>query len=200
MPSRPTKRIGVLALQGDVSEHVAATKQALRRLKLTGRVSEVRDQASAQALDALIIPGGESTVLHTLASRAGIFEQLKKIPYIFGTCAGTIFLSKNIKHKAPGQQTLELLDIAVDRNAYGAQTESFETDLTTTLGKITAIFIRAPRITAVGKDVKIVAKLGEEIVGVEQMINGCYYLATCFHPELTTTIFHEHFLKQIYKR
>ena len=194
-----SRRIGVLALQGDVSEHVKATREALKRLKLAGEVVEVRDEETIKNIDGLIIPGGESTVLHTLTERASIFENIKKIKNIFGTCAGTIFLAKDILHSAPNQKTLGLMHIVVDRNAYGAQTDSFETKLKTNLGSIDAIFIRAPRIHKIGSTVNIIAKNNTDIVAVEERAENHFYLATTFHPELTTTLFHEYFLNHIFK-
>jgi 5'-phosphate synthase pdxT subunit len=191
-------KIGVLAFQGDVIEHVEATKEALHKLKLTGEVIPVRTKQDIQGLAGLIIPGGESTVLYTLCERAGMIEEMKKIKYIFGTCAGAIMLAKRVEHSAPEQKTLGLMDITVDRNAYGSQTESFEKTIETALGKIHAIFIRAPRITKISKQIKIVAGSKKEILACEEQSKNCYYLAACFHPELTTTLFHEYFLKKVF--
>lgn len=199
MRQKNFKRIGVLALQGDVREHVLATQAALKKLRYNGEIATLLDQTTIQNLDALIIPGGESTVLERLTTRAGIFEEIKKIKNIFGTCAGTIFLAKEILHPAAGQKTLKLMDITADRNAYGSQTASFEIDLKTELGNVHTLFIRAPRITKAAPSVKILAKIEGEIVAAEEERNGNYYLATCFHPELTTTIFHEYFLKHVYQ-
>jgi len=189
--------IGVLALQGGVTEHVATTTQALKNLKKNGEVILVRTKADLDKIEALIIPGGESTVLQKLCEREEIFEKMKTIPYLFGTCAGAIMLAKNVKNKALGQKTLTLMDIEIDRNGYGAQTDSFEETVQTPLGKIDAIFIRAPRIKNIGKNVKKLATLNNEIIACEESISNRYYLATCFHPELTTTKFHEYFIKKI---
>lgn len=104
-----------------------------------------------------------------------------------------------VKHKEAGQQTLELMGMVIDRNAYGRQTESFEMKINTTLGKIEAVFIRAPKIVSVGKEIRVLAKNGSEIVSCEQKTGDKFYLAVCFHPELTTTIFHEYWLKNIIK-
>lgn len=190
-------KIGVLALQGGVIEHYNATKQAIKNLGLDAEVFLVREKKEIIGLDGLIIPGGESTVLHKLCTRANIFEDIKKIKNIFGTCAGAIMLAKNAENKTNEQQTLELMDITIARNAYGRQTESFEKELNTVLGKTKTIFIRAPKIKNVGVEVKILAKDGEEIVACEETKNDQYFLAACFHPELTTTIFHEYFLKRL---
>ena len=98
-------------------------------------------------------------------------------------------LAKTIHHKTPDQKTLNLMDIEVDRNAYGRQTESFDKDIKSTLGNIHAVFIRAPRIKKVGKDIKILAEYEAEIIACEQFKGNKYYLAACFHPELSSTIF-----------
>ena len=108
-------------------------------------------------------------------------------------------LSKIALHKEAGQQTLELMDMTIDRNAYGRQTESFEKKIVTQLGSMEAIFIRAPRIKSVGPRVNVLAKNEEEIIACEQRAGGKFYLAACFHPELTTTKFHEYWLKEIFK-
>lgn len=181
--------IGVLAFHGDVEEHI----QAL------GSVNSipVRTKEDLKKCRGLIIPGGESTTLYKLCQREGMWEDMKKIPAIFGTCAGAIMLAKHVLHIAPGQQTLELMDITIDRNAYGRQTESFEKPINTTLGKLNAIFIRAPKITAVGNNVKVLARDGREILACEETVGNQYFLAASFHPELTTTVFHTYFLKKI---
>lgn len=192
-------KIGVLAYHGDVVEHVEASKQALKNLKISGDVIYVRTKKDLENLDALLIPGGESTVLHKLAEREGIFEEIKKIKNIFGTCAGTIMLAKNIQHKAESQKSLELMDITVDRNAYGRQTDSFEKIIDSKIGKINAIFIRAPKITKIGKNVAILAKDDNEILACEEHQDNNFYLACCFHPELITTKFHEYFFTNVVK-
>ncbi len=190
-------KIGVLAFHGDVDEHIEATKKAAENLKLNINVLPIRTKKALHELNALIIPGGESTTLQKLCEREGIFEEMKKIKNIFGTCAGAILLSKIVHHKIKGQKTLALMDIEIDRNAYGRQIESFEKNIKTYLGPIHAIFIRAPKIKNIGRQVTILAKNNEDILACEQRVKSNYYLATCFHPELTSTIFHEYFLKQI---
>ena len=193
------KTVGILAFHGDVIEHVEATKDASKTLHLDIKVVPVRTEEIIQTLDALIIPGGESTTLHKLCEREGMWEKMKRIKNIFGTCAGAIMLAKQVFHKTHDQKTLELMDIEIDRNAYGRQIESFDKDVKTSLGNIHAVFIRAPRIIKVKKDVKILARNDDEIIACEQKIDKNYYLATCFHPELTSTIFHEYFIKKVYK-
>lgn len=189
--------IGVLAFHGDVDEHTQATQKAAENLKLNINILPIRTKKALHGLDALIIPGGESTTLQKLCEREGMFEEMKKIKNIFGTCAGTIMLSKIVRHKIKGQKTLGLMDIEIDRNAYGRQTESFEKDIKTDLGPIHAIFIRAPKIRKIGKDVNILVRDSNGILACEQKVGNSFYLATCFHPELSSTIFHEYFLKQI---
>ncbi len=190
-------KIGILAYHGDVEEHLEAAKNAAKKLKQNIEVIPVRIKEDIINLAGLIIPGGESTTLYKLCQREGIFEQIKQVKNIFGTCAGAIMLAKTVDNKTPDQKTLELMDIEIDRNAYGRQNDSFETEIKTELGNIKAVFIRAPRIKSVGKNIKVLAKNQDEVIACEQRINGNYYLALCFHPELTTTIFHEYFIKKI---
>lgn len=186
--------IGVLAFHGDVSEHIEATQKAAKNLH---RVIPVRTKHELRECHALIIPGGESTTLHMLCVREGMWKMMGQVPAIFGTCAGAIMLAKHVLHKAPGQETLALMDITVDRNAYGRQTESFEKPIITSLGKLNTIFIRAPKIISVGKSVRILAKDDGNILACEERVGNQYFLAAAFHPELTTTIFHEYFLGKI---
>jgi 5'-phosphate synthase pdxT subunit len=187
-------KIGVLALQGDFSEHIAV----LKRLKV--EASEVRLPEQLKGLDGLIIPGGESTTIGKLAVAYNLMEPLKLFGQrhaIWGTCAGAIFLSKDVSRDQP---LLGLLDIIVQRNAFGRQIDSFETDLdipelkqaTGTKDDYHAVFIRAPIIESVGEDVKVLASVSDgRVVAAQQG----HLLATSFHPELTKdTRFHEYFL------
>lgn len=190
-------RIGVLAYQGDVAEHIQATQDAGEKLNIKVIITPVRTKDDIVSLDALVIPGGESTTLQTLSQKEGIFDEIKKIRYIFGTCAGSIMLARTIQHKAEGQETLELTDIEIDRNAYGRQAQSFIKKINTRLGRVEAVFIRAPRIKSIGKNVNILATNGQEIIACEEKIGNKLYLAACFHPELTTTKFHEYFLENV---
>ncbi len=187
---------GVLAIQGGVAEHISAITRACITLKVDAEIREVRYSEDLDGLLGIIIPGGESTVLHKLTVREGMFEKLKQVPAIFGTCAGMIMLAKHIEHGLPDQETLELMNILVDRNAYGSQGESFETDIQTTLGSIHAIFIRAPKVLSYEKDVTVLATYEKEPIALEEKTKGRYFLACSFHPELTSTVFHEHFVKQ----
>ena len=192
------KKIGVLSFQGDVVEHLQASQRALDKLGFVGNVCSVRTKEELKNLDGLIIPGGESTTLQTLCIRNGLWENMKQIEFIYGTCAGAILLAKKVLHKTKGQQTLELMDLEIDRNAYGRQRSSFEKKIKTKLGDIDAVFIRSPKINNIGKNVKTIAQENGEVIACEQKVKDRYYLVTCFHPELTTTVFHEYFLKKIY--
>ncbi len=185
-------KIGVLALQGAVSEHVGYLEKGMGNLKITGEIVEVRNNYELDGLDGLIIPGGESTTLSLLMEKEGMFEKLRGVPKIFGTCAGAILLSKNILEPVNGQRSLGFLDIKISRNEYGRQLESFEAPLETKLGNLNGVFIRAPIIEKVGEGIEVLATYGERPVAVQQG----NYLATTFHPELSgSTRFHEHFLK-----
>jgi 5'-phosphate synthase pdxT subunit len=176
--------IGVLALQGDVIEHI----HALQRIGAETR--EVRLPQQLEGLDGLIIPGGESTTIGKLAVAYGLMEPLKefgKKHAIWGTCAGAIFLSKDAHRHQP---LLELMDIVVERNAFGRQVDSFEVDLSVpALANVNkenkpyhAVFIRAPLIESVNGKVEVLARLANgKIVAAREG----HLLATAFHPELT---------------
>lgn len=187
--------LGVLALQGDVEEHIDAARQAVQRLCMQAAVRPVRTTDDLRGVRALIIPGGESTTLHKLCEREGMMSALRRVPNIWGTCAGAIMLAKRVRGAAPGQRTLALMDITADRNAYGSQISSFEADIATALGPVHAVFIRAPKIAPAGKAVRVLARYGGAAVACEERRGGAYYLATAFHPELSSPLFHEHFLR-----
>lgn len=189
--------VGVLAFHGDVIEHIQATNSAAENLHLPISVIPVRTKRELLACRALIIPGGESTTLSMLCDRDDMLETIKTLPFLFGTCAGAILLAKHVLHKTMGQQTLELMDITIDRNAYGRQTESFQKPVNTALGEINAVFIRAPKIQKIGSAVRILAKDGNSILACEEETQTSYLMAACFHPELTTSVFHEYFLKRV---
>jgi len=189
--------VGILAFHGDVAEHAHALTEAAQKLKRSVEVRMVRTKDGLKGLSGLILPGGESTTLEKLMKRAGMFEAVKRVPAIFGTCAGAILLGTVARGKARGQETLTLMDITVDRNAYGTQADSFEAEVETAFGTISATFIRAPRILAVGRRVTILAQDANETLAVEEKIGSRYYLAATFHPELSNSKFHEHFLKQL---
>jgi pyridoxal 5'-phosphate synthase pdxT subunit len=190
-------KIGVLALQGDFAEHITMLK------RLNVEAVEVRLPEHLKGLDGLIIPGGESTTIGKLATDFGLMEPLREFGRrhaIWGTCAGAIFLSKDARRQQP---LLNLMDIKVERNAFGRQVDSFETDLDVPelnhaagpQKPYHAIFIRAPIIESVEQDAKVLASIAENrIVAAEQG----HFLATSFHPELTgDTRFHEYFLSLV---
>lgn len=190
-------KIGVLALQGSFLEHQAM----LQRLGID--TVQVRLPQQLEDLTGLIIPGGESTTIGKLAVDFGLFEPLNqfgKEHAIWGTCAGSIFLSKDAHREQP---LLGLMDIQVERNAFGRQVDSFEIDLeipvlTTVSAEepvFHSIFIRAPLIESVGKSVETLAALPNgKIVAARQG----HLLATSFHPELTEdTRFHRYFLEVV---
>ncbi|HKI54090.1 MAG TPA: pyridoxal 5'-phosphate synthase glutaminase subunit PdxT [Anaerolineales bacterium] len=190
-------KIGVLALQGDFAEHISMLKQ------LNVETAEVRLPKHLNGLDGLIIPGGESTTIGKLAVAYDLMEPLKTFGQhhaVWGTCAGAIFISKDIGRDQP---LLGLMDIKVERNAFGRQVDSFETDLdvpelkqaTGTTKDYHAVFIRAPIIESVQGDTRILASIPDGRIVAAQQGN---LLATSFHPELTSdTRFHEYFLSLV---
>ncbi len=186
--------IGVLAIQGDFAEHLAALK------KLDAKAREVRLPAELEGLDGLIIPGGESTTLARLLDVYGLREPLKQRAQdgmaVWGTCAGMILLAKNLVEDRP--QPLGLIDVDVQRNAYGRQVDSFVADIPVPALEepvFHAIFIRAPKMHRLGEGVKVLATLPEGGVVAAQEER---MLVTAFHPELTEdTRFHEYFLKMV---
>ena len=139
--------IGVLSLQGGVAEHIQAMRQASEKSKIQISLRTVRTPEQLAGLDALLIPGGESTTLSLLMKKNDMFEPARAVPNIFGTCAGLIMLSKDVEGKEEGQETLALMDVKVSRNAYGSQSQSFESRLDSELtGKVKILFIRAPMV------------------------------------------------------
>ena len=173
--------IGVLAIQGDVTEH----KDALSQLRVTS--TDVRLPTDLERIDGLIIPGGESTTMMQLIDtyhlRAPLIKQLKSGKPVWGTCAGLIALANQLTEKRP--KPLELMNITVSRNAYGRQVNSFETDLDiecVSEPPFKAVFIRAPKITEVGPEVEILSRLFD---GQPVAVRQSNMLGTSFHPELT---------------
>lgn len=175
-------RIGLLAFQGDYEAH----GKALQRTGIASiKIVEVRCLSDLEGVDALIIPGGESTVMGMLLERFGMFKALKTriedgLP-VLATCAGLILLAKNIE--GSNQSRLGVLDVSVLRNAYGRQVDSFHAPVQTAIpeiGTIDGVFIRAPKIIALGPDVEVLAEYQRDPVMVRQ---GSIIAAT-FHPEL----------------
>jgi 5'-phosphate synthase pdxT subunit len=187
--------VGVLALQGAFIEHIEALKH------IGVETVEVRLPRQLDRLDGLIIPGGESTTIGKMAVDFGLIEPLKKFARnhaVWGTCAGAIFLSRDVKRRQP---LLHLMDITVERNAFGRQIASFETDLDVPALKAVeplnkpfhAVFIRAPLIESVGGTTEVLAKLSDGRIVAAREKN---LLATVFHPELTNDVrFHQLFVE-----
>ncbi|RVX42401.1 pyridoxal phosphate synthase yaaE subunit [Nonomuraea polychroma] len=173
--------IGVLALQGDVREHVRMLQEA------GASAHAVRRPAELDAVDALVIPGGESTTMWKLAETFDMLQPLrmrvKEGMPAYGSCAGMIMLADRIEDGIAGQQTIGGIDMVVRRNAFGRQVDSFESDLDFAGERVHAVFIRAPWVESIGTDVEVLGRCepGDRIVAVRQGP----LLATSFHPELT---------------
>ncbi|MGI0101980.1 MAG: pyridoxal 5'-phosphate synthase glutaminase subunit PdxT [Nitrosotalea sp.] len=199
--------IGILAVQGDVAEHLSATRMAMDELGVEGVVIEIKNPEQISDLDGLVIPGGESTVIGTLSLVNGSLKKIKEkissgIP-VLGTCAGMILLSKKIKDRVVGemeQPLLDYFDISIERNAFGRQKDSFEADISLEkigVSKFHGIFIRAPSVIDAGKDVEILSKFNEKIVAIKQG----NIVGTSFHPELTADLsIHKYFVSLIKKK
>jgi 5'-phosphate synthase pdxT subunit len=173
-------RIGVLALQGDVREHVAALTRAGAEPVLVRRAEDLA------GLDGIVLPGGESTTMGRLLDIFGMLEPLRGLLKTglpaYGTCAGMILLADEVVDGRDDQPLLGGLDITVRRNAFGSQVESFEQDLEVEgVGSVHGVFIRAPWVERVGPEVEVLARVGDHPVAVRQ---GAV-IATSFHPELT---------------
>jgi 5'-phosphate synthase pdxT subunit len=173
-------RIGVLALQGAFAAHAAALQ------RLGTHTEEVRVAADIEQCDALVLPGGESTTMSQLLETSQLFDPLAKriaegMP-VFGTCAGMILLSKGIADGRPDQRSFAALDIDVQRNGFGRQLDSFETEIGVHgLDRaFPAVFIRAPRISRIGSEVETLATHGGEPV----LVRSKTIMAASFHPEL----------------
>jgi 5'-phosphate synthase pdxT subunit len=188
-------RIGVLDLQGDVSEHIEAFRRALSESGLSegSEVILIRRSEQIPACDGLVIPGGESTTISRLIDKNGMRRPLEEFQGgIFATCAGLILLARVVPD--PRVKPLGLLDIDVERNAFGRQKDSFEADLTITgLNEpFHAVFIRAPVISRIGKGVEVLA----EVDGAPVAVRQGKHLGLCFHPELSgDTRLHRMFLE-----
>jgi len=199
-------KIGVVALQGGVYEHVYMLKQAFSKLNITGEVVLVRKPHELQELDGVILPGGESTTISALARRTGLMDALREaiasgLPAM-GTCAGAILLAKKVLDRVVGevkQQTLGVMNIAVVRNYFGRQRDSFEIDLLIRGLEdrpFRGVFIRAPAITEYWGSAEPLSEItynGERVVVAAR---ERHLLALAFHPELTNdTRVHELFIQ-----
>lgn len=195
--------IGVASFQGDVEEHVLASRMALGRLGVEGDAVFVKMPEEIERVDALIIPGGESTVMGRLAVFSKSLQLIRQrvlegLP-VLGTCAGLIMLAKRVYDRVVGETRQELigvLDVTVERNSYGRQRESFETiiDLPSLgVNGFRAVFIRAPTIIETGPQVEVIASLADRPIAVVQE----NIMGTTFHPELSgSTAFHELLIKK----
>jgi 5'-phosphate synthase pdxT subunit len=183
------KTVGVLALQGDFEAHARALQQA------DAHPLEVRTAQDLARCDGLIIPGGESTTMLKLIALENLLEPLRDFGHkrpIFGTCAGAILLAQEVS--APAQPSLALMDIAVERNAYGRQLDSRIAKIDLNGQETEAVFIRAPIIRRVGPDVKVLASYRGTPVWVE---HGPH-MATTFHPELgSSSYIHQYFTAKL---
>jgi pyridoxal 5'-phosphate synthase pdxT subunit len=184
-----TPLVGVLALQGDVREHVHALESLGVRVRTVRRPRELRD------LDGLVLPGGESTTMSRLAQVFELLEPLRSVVGdglpTYGTCAGMIMLADRILDGRPDQETIGGIDMTVRRNAFGRQVDSFETEVDVTGlagGPFHAVFIRAPWVESVGPDVEVLARLQpgpDGSAGTIVAVRQGHLWATSFHPELT---------------
>jgi len=175
--------LGVLDLQGDVREHVAALHE------VGARARPIKRPAELEGLDGLVLPGGESTTLSMLLESTGLFDAIAArldagdLP-VFGTCAGLILLATEVLDGRADQRVFGSLDAVVRRNGYGRQRQSFEADVTLGSGEgppLPTVFIRAPFVVSVGEDVEVLAELD----GVPILVRHGSVLASSFHPELT---------------
>ena len=176
--SKTTPRIGVLAIQGDYEAHAAALEDS------GATASLIKTPDALASLDGLVLPGGESTTMLKFLERGGFFEALQAFAQqkpVFGTCAGAILLAREVRN--PTQRSLGLLDIAVERNAYGRQIDSAIITEPTSLpgGPLEMVFIRAPRIVQTGPHVEVLAHRD----GFPVLIRQGRLLAATFHPELS---------------
>ena len=192
---------GVLSIQGDVLENILSVKAAIDALDIDGTVVGVRTPDEISKVDGLVIPGGESITIGQLSMVNGSLTVLKdKIEQgmpVLGICAGMIMLSKTVQDKVVGkidQPLLDILDIKLERNSFGRQRESFESDISLNsigIPSFNGVFIRAPSISDVGSDVEVLSKFNEKIIAVKK--NNI--IGVAFHPELTSDIsVHKYFV------
>jgi len=188
-------KVGVLALQGDVREHIEALSSCGVEALAVRRASEI------ESIDALVLPGGESTTIAQLAEVFGIFDLIKNkinngMP-VYGSCAGMILLADQILDAKEGQRSFGGLDITVRRNAFGRQVDSFESDISFNDGSdelIRAVFIRAPWVEKVSDTVQVLASIDSHPVAVRSKTA----LATSFHPEISgDNRIHRYFIEQV---
>jgi len=194
-------KIGVIGVQGAVSEHINMMKKALGDRKIKGQVLEVKNKVQLNKVQGLIIPGGESTTISRIIYNSGLYQGIKnKIQNnelaVMGTCAGCVILSEKIAGNQKDIKLLKVMNTEVQRNFFGRQKKSFEKKIKIKgfTEPYNAIFIRAPVITKVGNKCKILSKINEKIIMAQQE----KILALSFHPELTKDLrIHKHFLDLI---
>jgi len=193
--------IGVLAVQGAVSEHITAMTNTLRETNTSGNVFFVNNIDDIKKIDALILPGGESTAISNILYKNGMYEVIKKrindnnLP-IMCTCAGCVILAKELADEDNKVKLLQVMDMQVARNSFGRQRESFEKNIMIEgfSEPYKAVFIRAPTIKRVWGECKVLAKIDKEII----MARQDKFLALSFHPELTDDLrVHKYFLDMI---
>lgn len=187
--------IGVLALQGDFREHL----ESLQRLKIEAR--EIRSKDDLKQVDALIMPGGESTVMAKLLVSSGLDEAIKSriksgMP-VWGTCAGAILLAKNIISDIPLETGIKAMDMEIERNSYGRQADSFILPMEFSGKPFQAFFVRAPRITKIGRGIKVLMEYKKDPI----LVRSKNILVSTFHPELSLkNPVLEYFINQFLKR
>ncbi len=195
-------KIGVIAIQGAVSEHIGALKRALKERGVDAEVVAIKHKGIVPECSGIVIPGGESTTLCRLLAREGISEEIKDaaargVP-ILGTCAGMIVISREGDEQVAktNQELLRIMDTKVNRNAFGRQRDSFEAELEIDIldSPFTGIFIRAPGIVSCGSKVRVLSIIDDMIIAAEQG----NVLALAFHPELTDDLrIHKYFLNKV---
>lgn len=196
--------VGVLSIQGDIQENLVSTKAAIDELGIDGKVIAVRTPDEISQLDGLIIPGGESTTIGQLSLVNGSLKILKEkiqsgMP-VLGICAGMIMLSNTVNDRVVGktdQPLLDIFDIKLERNSFGRQKQSFESDISLDsidIPKFNGVFIRAPSVSDVGSDVEILSKFNDRIVAIKKG----NVIGISFHPELTEdTSVHKYFINLV---
>jgi 5'-phosphate synthase pdxT subunit len=186
-------KVGILALQGDVSEHAQALTD------LGADAVEVRTPEQLPAVDALVLPGGESTTMSKLLESSGLFDavaaRLAEGMPAFGTCAGMILLASEVLDGRPDQRSFGVIDLSVRRNAFGRQVDSFEAELDVDgVGRVPAVFIRAPYVERAGEGVEVLARVDDHPV----LCRRGPVLVAAFHPELSGDLrLHELFLREV---
>lgn len=194
-------KVGVLALQGDVREHLRALEDCGVEAVPVRRAQEIEE------VDALVIPGGESTTIAHLAQTFGVFDLISKriksgLP-VYGSCAGMILLADRVLDATEDQRTFGGMDITVRRNAFGRQVDSFEIDIAIeglTNSTMRAVFIRAPWVEQIGPGVQVLSSVTREGVSHPVAVRQGHMLATSFHPELTDdSRIHRYFVQEVCK-